>query len=133
MTENAHPDRGGGGYERRDLNLRMVATFLAAMTVTVLVVLGLMVWVFDVFSVRDTRLQTPPSPLATAQQASPEPRLQVNGPADLKAMRAQEDAQLNSYGWVNRKAETVHIPIAQAMRLLAERGLPTPGKPGGKP
>jgi hypothetical protein len=133
MTETTHPARGGGGYERRDLNLRMVAAFLAAMIVTVLVVLALMVWVFDVFSLRDTRQQTPPSPLAKGRQLPPEPRLQVNGPADLRALRAQEDAQLNSYGWMDRKAETVHIPIAQAMKLLAERGLPAPGKPGGKP
>jgi hypothetical protein len=133
MTETAHAARGGGGYERRDLNLRMVAAFLAAMIVTVVAVLGLLVWVFDAFSVRDTEMQTPPSPLAKGRQLPPEPRLQVNGPADLRAMRAQEDTQLNSYGWVDRKAETVHIPIAQAMKLLAERGLPTPGKPGGNP
>jgi hypothetical protein len=63
----------------------------------------------------------------------PEPRLQVNAPADLRALRAREDAQLNSYGWVDRKAETVRIPIAQAMQLLAQRGLPAAGKPGGKP
>jgi hypothetical protein len=133
MTETAHPAGGGGGYEPRDLNLRVVGTFLAAMIVTVLVVLALMVWVFDVFSLRDARMETPPSPLARGRQIPPEPRLQVNGPADLRAMRAQEDAQLDSYGWVDRKAETVHIPIAQAMKLLAERGLPAPGKPGGKP
>ena len=57
----------------------------------------------DVFSLRDTRLQTPPSPLAKGRQLPPEPRLQVNGPADLRALRAQEDAQLNSYGWMARQ------------------------------
>ncbi len=133
MTATAHPERGEGGYERRDFNLRMVGTFLAAMIVTVLVVLGLMTWMFGVFSVQDTRMQRPPSPLAVAPQAPPEPRLQVNAPADLKAMRAQEDAQLNSYGWVDRKAGTVHMPIAEAMKLLAARGLPAPGKPRGNP
>jgi hypothetical protein len=133
MTESTHPAGGGGGYEPRDLNLRVVATFLASMIVTVLLVLALLVWVFDFYSALDTRMETPPSPLAKGRQIPPEPRLQVNGPADLRAMLAQEDAQLNSYGWVDRKTETVHIPIAQAMKLLAERGLPAPGKPGGKP
>jgi hypothetical protein len=40
MTETAHPVPGGGAYERRDLNLRMVATFLSGMIVAVLVVFG---------------------------------------------------------------------------------------------
>jgi len=133
MTETAHPARGRSRYERRDLNLRLVATFLSVMIVTVLVVLGLMVWAFNVFSVLDARTQKPPSPLAKGRQLPPEPRLQVNGPADLRAMRAQEQAQLNSFGWVDRETETVHIPIAQAMKLLAERGLPASGKPGGRP
>jgi hypothetical protein len=32
---------------------------------------------------------------------------------------------LNEYGWVDRNAGTVHIPIDQAKELLLQRGLPS--------
>jgi hypothetical protein len=31
---------------------------------------------------------------------------------------------LNGYGWVDRDAGVVHIPIDEAMRLMVERGVP---------
>lgn len=54
----------------------------------------------------------------------PAPRLQVDAPADLAAMRAQEDRILGSYGWVDRSAGKVRIPIDRAMDLVAQRGFP---------
>jgi len=38
--------------------------------------------------------------------------------------RTGEREYLNSYGWIDRNAGTVHIPIADAMRMTLERGLP---------
>jgi hypothetical protein len=52
------------------------------------------------------------------------PRLQISPPRDLAAFRAQEDAELNTYGWINRTAGVARIPIDQAMNLLLQRGLP---------
>jgi hypothetical protein len=39
-------------------------------------------------------------------------------------MRAEEDASLNSYGWVDKEQGVVHIPIERAMDTVVERGLP---------
>jgi hypothetical protein len=39
--------------------------------------------------------------------------------------RRQEDAVLSGYGWVDKNAGTVRIPIEEAMRLTVERGLPS--------
>jgi hypothetical protein len=67
----------------------------------------------------------PPAPLAEpAGRLPPEPRLQTLPFADIEALRAEEKSVLTSYGWVDRKAGVVRIPIEQAMKLLAERGLP---------
>jgi hypothetical protein len=44
--------------------------------------------------------------------------------ADLAALRAEEDAALHSYGWVDKGRGVARIPVEEAMRLLAERGLP---------
>jgi hypothetical protein len=48
----------------------------------------------------------------------------VDPQIDLLQKRAQEDAVLNSYGWVDRANGTVRIPIERAIELTAERGLP---------
>jgi hypothetical protein len=45
-------------------------------------------------------------------------------PETLKARREKEEAQLNSYGWVDKEAGLVRIPINQAIALVAESGLP---------
>ncbi|HUC85551.1 MAG TPA: hypothetical protein VL970_10195 [Candidatus Acidoferrales bacterium] len=45
--------------------------------------------------------------------------------AERVALEAAQDAQLNSYGWVDRSNGIVRIPIARAMELLLQRGLPT--------
>ena len=64
------------------------------------------------------------------ERLPPEPRLQlapghqIHPLDDLKRLRADEDALLHSYGWVDRNAGIVHIPIERAKELLVRRGLP---------
>ena len=48
----------------------------------------------------------------------PTPREQPDPLVDLETLRAREDAQLNSYGWVDRNAGVVRIPIDRAIELL---------------
>jgi hypothetical protein len=36
----------------------------------------------------------------------------------------QENKRLTTYGWVDPKVGVVRIPVEEAMKLLAERGLP---------
>ncbi|HEY3917252.1 MAG TPA: hypothetical protein VGL83_05645 [Stellaceae bacterium] len=54
----------------------------------------------------------------------PGPELQLNPAADLLKFRAKADAQLDSYGWVDRAKGIAHIPIDQAMRDVAAGGIP---------
>ncbi len=56
-------------------------------------------------------------------QGPPEPRLQPDPNLDMRALRAEEDTLLSTYGWADRATGTVRIPIDQAMDLLAARGL----------
>jgi len=39
-------------------------------------------------------------------------------------MRAAQERQLTTYGWLDKEKQTVRIPIDRAMELLAKRGLP---------
>jgi hypothetical protein len=50
--------------------------------------------------------------------------LQTTPIPDLKAIRAAEEQVLTSYGWVDARRGVVRIPIARAMDLLVQRGLP---------
>src|SRR5712692_7832499 len=45
-------------------------------------------------------------------------------PGTIQYLRAQEDATLYHYGWVDEKAGVAHIPIQRAIDLTVERGLP---------
>lgn len=62
-----------------------------------------------------------PSPL----ERFPPPHLQVSQRDNLAALRAREEIELSTYGWVDRTAGVVRIPIDRAMALVLERGLPT--------
>ena len=61
----------------------------------------------------------------------PQPRLQIDPAAELARFRAAEEKRLNTYYWIDRKKGIVHIPIAQAMKELAAKGIP--GFPKAKP
>ena len=49
----------------------------------------------------------------------PEPRLLVDPRSALLELRAEEDALLHDYAWVNREAGIVRIPIERAIEVLA--------------
>jgi hypothetical protein len=135
---SASPDTPDGGaeigYERRDVDAgRLLRTFFAIVLVTVAVIV-LLWWLYHVF-VADEAARQPPPPILKPESsvhAPPPPRLQTVPAADLEARREREDALLDGYGWVDREKQRVRIPIAEAMRLLAERGIP-PGASGGAP
>ena len=90
------------------------------------------VWlVFAYFNNREATDLRTLYPLAAGQELRlpPAPRLQVTPRQDLRDLRAREDEMLNSYQWVDRNAGIVRIPIAEAMKLTVERGLPVRQSP----
>lgn len=52
----------------------------------------------------------------------PFPELQSNPPGDLRAFQAEQQAELKSYGWVDREHGVIRIPIERAMQIIAGRG-----------
>lgn len=48
---------------------------------------------------------------------------------DLKEMRATEEQQLHSYGWVDQRSGVARIPIEEAKKLIVQRGFPAPTAP----
>ena len=113
-------------HETTDVNIRGILLFGVGLIVSG-VLISLLVWVlFTYFASREARRVAPQYPLAAAQdvRVPPEPRLQTNPREDLQDLRAQEEQILNSYGWIDKNTGVVRIPIAEAMKLMVQRGLP---------
>ena len=121
MTAQGH-QRSKKGHEHKDIDVFGVA--LVAALVFVMVMLSLLAARGMLrFAERGREGR---SERATPAQF-PQPKLEVHPVADLAAARAANEAELHSYGWIDRRAGTAHIPIERAMQLLVERGLPEVG------
>ncbi len=125
---------GEGGYEKRDIRVRPLVIAGTIFLTSWILVFALALGVFRYFGHRAAQLSVPPNLLEQmyGRQVPPEPRLQTDPLRDLHALRAAEAAALDSYGWVDRSAGIVHIPIDRAIELLAQRGLPA-RPPAGEP
>jgi hypothetical protein len=65
-------------------------------------------------------------PLAAGQQRTPPgPNLQTQPFKDIYLLRQGEQEKLTTYAWIDKSTGTVRMPIADAMRVLEQRGLPT--------
>lgn len=62
-------------------------------------------------------------PMVDLRERPKGPILQVDPSKELVDMRRQNAEAADSYGWVNRKAGTVRIPVERAMKLVVERGI----------
>ncbi|MGH9868696.1 MAG: hypothetical protein ACREAA_11110 [Candidatus Polarisedimenticolia bacterium] len=118
----SHPP---GRHETRDISLPAVvwtAVGFIALGALGMIVSGIFFAVekplHPMGAPRSMRHERPAAPLP------PEPRLQVSPQTDMRAMRAQEQELLHSYGWVDRQAGRVRIPIERAMEIVAEKGAP---------
>lgn len=123
----AHADHPHAHHEERDVNIRGIFGFAIGLIVAA-VLIHFMVWVlFKYFSAREARQAPPEFPLAVQQQnrLPPEPRLQTNPRQDLDDLRAREESTLRTYGWIDKNAGVVRIPIDRAMELTVQRGLPS--------
>lgn len=67
-----------------------------------------------------------PAGLPTATVPALPARLPVR-PDDWQRLRAEQEQRLERYGWVDRPAGVAHVPIARAIDLIVERGLPARG------
>jgi hypothetical protein len=113
-------------YDDREIDARGIlrAALVLAASVAATMVVGS--WLTDSLGSSEQAGYAQPAPIATELPTSPpEPRLQPYPPESRKAMRAREDEVLGSYGWVDADAGIVSIPVAEAIEILARRGLPT--------
>jgi hypothetical protein len=124
MAEHSHPDGIESGHELRDLSARNIALFGAGLAVAIAVTLLTVYGLMTLLRAREARQAGPPTVFTIAPEPTPGPHLLVEPGRAIKNMRAQEEARLNSYGWIDEENGIIHIPIERAMDILAKQGLP---------
>ncbi len=119
MTEHAQPAAAPEpkpGYERSDINPRLIGALFAIIVVAIVVAVLAVERYFAVVYEQQLYIKVL-SPVAS----------------DLKQLRAREDARLHSYAYIDRKKGLVRLPIERAMELLAAEyaagNLKYPAKP----
>ncbi|HEX8091961.1 MAG TPA: hypothetical protein VF762_24135 [Blastocatellia bacterium] len=126
-------------HEVSDVRIKPIIYFAAGLVVAAIVIHFAMAGLFKVFEARENKIEGKQSPLAAERQRiPPEPRLYLaprtvdqrrpdvvteSPMQEYKKLRAEEDARLNDYNWVDQNAGVVTIPINEAKRLVLQRGL----------
>ena len=148
-TKNPHePDQYGAGdkgehgragdnphvsFERGDIDIVQITGFGIGLLIACMVTVFAMWALFKYFEGREDKIipQNPPAMLSEKPTLPPAPRLQPEPVKELKDLHDNEDMLLNSYGWTDSAKGTVHIPIDQAIDIVAQKGLPVKVSPAG--
>jgi hypothetical protein len=115
----------GAGYEHTDTNVWIIVKFGLWLAVSAIVIhIGM--WFAFGFMVQWREGAEPEFPLAQGQEdRRPDgARLQPIPVNDVFQFRRDEESVLRNYRWIDRQGGRAQIPIAEAMRLTVERGLP---------
>lgn len=131
----AEPTNADVSFEATDVQPGTIYMYLIGLAVAVLLSYGVCVFVLRSTTrmAMDSDALPPPSREEMGkdfQMMPPEPRLQGvpghgNDPqADLRE-KMQQDIQANeTSGWIDESAGVAQIPVRDAMKIIAEKGLP---------
>jgi hypothetical protein len=122
--------QAGIALEERDVDTSAVVWFGVWLGVGC-VIAAVVVWgIFRLFAAQENAEQPVLSQHleASLKRTPASPRLEPLPLEPRIELRAAEDAQLSTYGWVDRNAGVARIPIDRAMQLIVEHGVP-----GGMP
>lgn len=121
------PQTGQQGHETRDISVRAVSWFAIGLVLSCVAIAAVVIGLFRILEQRHPSPDSASRIALQPQMIAPPPQLQVAPTSDYEEFRASDETRLNSYGWVDKEASIVRIPIERAMDLIAARGLPTRG------
>jgi hypothetical protein len=118
--KNARSPRSEPRHEQTDVRLRSVVLPGLALGGIILILSITSWWMLNVFAARPLQPDVALSPLAQMPQVPPTPRLQEHPAKDMTTLNAAYSEMLNSYGWVDKAAGRVRIPIERAKDMLLQ-------------
>ena len=111
-------------HEHSDVSIRGIVIFAAGLLVAAIVIHIGLYGLLEFYRAESP----PPVPVVAAPGAReqiPPPRLQISPRGEMAEMRAAQERQLATYGWVSKEKQIIRVPIERAMELLVQRGLPS--------
>ncbi len=128
MTDTKSHQAGVAQTESDGVNYRGIVVFVAILAITTIACELIVVGMFKLFDAQSKASGVARAPLsAPAGTLPPPPNLLLNEPLNLSQFRAREANELGHYGWIDKNAGVVRLPIDRAKALLLERGLPVRG------
>ena len=113
------------GHETRDAGVRPIVLNGAGLAVMIVIV-GLIVLGTFQYLAKHPAISPQSNPMSEGDlQIPPEPRIEDHPAIAIQQLHAQEDKTLSTYGWTDKRAGVVRIPIDRAIELQLERGFPT--------
>lgn len=136
-TIGGAPSHSDVSFEERDVKVGTIYWYLIALglaTVAALVV-SIFVYRFTSHLAASSDVLPPPSRAALGKDFPPEPRLQgmpgheFDAQKDLRfKLKADVDAN-EKLEWIDKNAGIAQIPVEDAMKIIAEKGLPGAAAP----
>jgi hypothetical protein len=118
ITTARHPASASSGHEPDTVRTRAILWFALILTLTVVLSQAAVYGFHRVLAHRYPG-EAANQPQDVADFASADHWLVPR--EDLARLRAREDQNLNSFGWLDESHTKAHIPIDQAMKLYADR------------
>lgn len=112
------------GYETSDVGARWVAAAAAGLAIVMVALAALMGSYLSLFDSRQAS-GTGRTAIERTDLTPPKPRLEADPEGDARAINQDADQRLSEFGWTDRAGGIAHIPIDDAMKLLAQRGWPS--------
>jgi hypothetical protein len=113
------------GHETNDASVFGIVLTGVGLAIGAAIALAIVYGIFHLLSTQQLTT-APPNPMAETnrQQFPPEPRLAEHPAVEIQELHAKEDSLLSSYGWTDKMAGVVRIPIDRAIDLELQRGFP---------
>jgi hypothetical protein len=111
------------GYESSDVSLNVLVKWIAFLFIFIGATSLLTYLIYIVFIPNTPVNQSSGSTVGKLPKDVP--ALQTHPKLDMRVFRAQEEARVDGYGWVNKDKGIAHIPIHVAMEeVIASGSLP---------
>ena len=136
----AEPVHDTVSFETRDVKARTIYGYLIVLGVAVLLSYVVCIFILHALDKMAAQSETPPPPVREQMGKDyhtmpPEPRLQgvpghlTDPQLDLR-MKNEADTEANEKaGWIDQNSGIAQIPVQDAMKIIAEKGLPDVAAP----
>jgi len=125
-AEHLNLDNPADRHERRDVNVLAVSKFGIGLALLCIASFAIVVGVFRYLEhVTEGVPAGRQNAAIDARERPPAPQLEETPALDLEREQAAEQELLHTYGWIDKQAGVVRLPIDRAIDLVAQRGLPS--------